>query len=97
MRHWYDTSCFVAPPNFTFGNTGRNIIIAPGYASWDFGAHKDFRITERTGLTFRGEFFNFLNKENFGYPGSSIGSATAGTISSVGPARQIQFALRLHR
>jgi hypothetical protein len=96
VRHWYDTSCFVAPPNFTFGNTGRNIITAPGYASWDFGAHKDFRLTEKTGLTFRAEFFNFLNKANFGYPGSSIGSATAGVISSVGPARQIQFALRLH-
>jgi hypothetical protein len=96
VRHWYDTSCFVTPPAFTFGNTGRNIIIAPGYASWDFGAHKDFRLTEKAGLTFRGEFFNFLNKANFGYPGSSIGSATAGVISSVGPARQIQFALRLH-
>ena len=39
---------------------------------------------------------NDLNKANFGYPSTSIGSLSAGTITSVGPARQIQFALRLH-
>ena len=96
VQHWFDTSCFKAPALYTFGNAGRNIMIAPGYWSWDFGAHKDFRLTEQFGLTFRAEFFNFLNKANFGYPSTSIGSLSAGTITSVGPARQIQFALRLH-
>ncbi len=94
---WYSTSCYVAPPIYTFGNAGRNVVIAPGYWSWDFGVHKDFRITEKIGLTFRGEFFNVLNNVNFAYPSLSIGSAAAGTITSiVGNARQIQFALRLH-
>ena len=96
VQHWFDTSCFVTPPAFTFGNAGRNIIIAPGYVDWDLGAHKDFHLTERFGLTFRAEFFNLLNKANFGYPNTSIGSLNQGIISSVGPARQIQFALRLH-
>ncbi len=94
---WYNTSCYVTPPIYTFGNAGRNVMIAPGYWSWDFGVHKDFRITERIGLTFRSEFFNILNNANFAYPSTSIGSAAAGTITSiVGNARQIQFALRLH-
>ena len=97
VTHWFQTSCYVAPPIYTFGNAGRNVMIAPGYWSWDFGAHKDFRVTEKIGLTFRGEFFNILNNANFAYPSTSIGSAAAGTITAiVGTARQIQFALRLH-
>jgi hypothetical protein len=97
VQHWYDTSCFVAPPIYTFGNAGRNIMIAPGLVTWDLGAHKDFRVTEKFGLTFRAEFFNILNKANFAYPGSSIGSLTAGTITNVTTTgRQMQFALRLY-
>ena len=97
IQKWFDTSCFVAPPLYTWGNAGRNIIIAPGLVTWDLGAHKDFRITERTGITFRAEFFNVLNKANFGYPNRSIGSLAAGTITSVvTTGRQTQFALRLH-
>ncbi|MCU1259759.1 MAG: TonB-dependent hemoglobin/transferrin/lactoferrin receptor family protein [Bryobacterales bacterium] len=97
IQHWYDTSCFVAPALYTFGNAGRNIVIAPGLVTWDLGAHKDFRITEGTGLTLRGEFFNVLNKANFGYPNTSIGSLAAGSITSVvTTGRQIQLALRLH-
>src|SRR5262249_33497719 len=54
IQRWSDTTCFAAPPNFTFGNAGRNIIIAPGLETWDLGAHKDFRVTEKFGLTYRG-------------------------------------------
>jgi hypothetical protein len=97
IQHWFDTSCFTAPALYTFGNAGRNIIIAPGLETWDFATHKDFSITERTGITFRAEFFNVLNKANFGYPNTSIGTLAAGTITRVVTnARQIQFALRLH-
>jgi hypothetical protein len=97
IQQWYQTSCFQAPALYTWGNAGRNIVIAPGLVTWDLGAHKDFSITERTGITFRAEFFNVLNKPNFGYPNTSIGNLAAGTITSVvTTGRQIQFALRLH-
>ncbi|MBV8820378.1 MAG: TonB-dependent receptor, partial [Acidobacteriaceae bacterium] len=97
IQRWFDPTCFTAPPLYTWGNAGRNIIIAPGLVTWDLGAHKDFAITERTGITFRAEFFNVLNKPNFSYPNRSIGSVAAGTITSVvTTGRQIQFALRLH-
>lgn len=97
INEWYDVSCFVAPPPYTFGNAGRNIIIGPGLATWDLGADKDFRLTERFGLQFRSEFFNILNRANFGFPNRNIGSPSAGTITDViTNAREIQFALRLH-
>jgi hypothetical protein len=97
IQRWFNPSCFTAPPLYTFGNAGRNIIIAPGLVTWDLGAHKDFRITEQLGITFRAEFFNVLNKANFGYPNTSIGSLAQATITSVvTTGRQTQFALRLH-
>ena len=97
LAQWYELSCFLAPPAFTFGNTGRNVLTGPGLATWDFSVNKDFRLTERLGLQFRTEFFNLLNHTNFGLPNSSIGSAAAGTITTViTNARQVQFGLRLH-
>jgi hypothetical protein len=97
IKQWYDLSCLVAPPVYTFGNTGRNVLIGPGFETWDLGADKDFRITERVGLQFRAEFFNALNHPDFGLPNGSIGSSAAGTITTViTNARQVQFALRLH-
>jgi hypothetical protein len=90
-------SCFKAPAQYTFGNAGRNILIGPGLGTWDLGAGKDFLFTEKAGVQFRSEFFNVLNRANFGLPNGSIGSAAQGTITSViTNARQIQFALRFH-
>ena len=97
INAFYDTSCFVTPALNTFGNAGRNILIGPGLGTWDLGADKDFALTERFALQFRSEFFNVLNRANFGLPNGSIGSAAQGTITTViTNARQIQFALRLH-
>lgn len=97
INAFYDTSCFVAPALYTFGNTGRNVLIGPGLGTWDVGADKDFLLTERFRLQFRSEFFNILNRANFGLPNGSIGSSAQGTITSViTNARQIQLALRLH-
>ncbi|MCS6952552.1 MAG: TonB-dependent receptor [Bryobacteraceae bacterium] len=96
VERFFDIGCFVNPPAFQFGNSGRNIIIGPGLATWDFAAQKNFRLTERVGLEFRGEFFNLFNRANFGLPNRFIGSRAAGTITRViTNAREIQFALRL--
>ena len=99
LTAYYDTSCFVNPPQYTFGNTGRNILIGPSYQTIDAGLHKDFHIREALGMQFRAEFFNLFNTANFGFPNNSIGSAAAGRISSLATgatARQMQFALRFH-
>jgi outer membrane receptor protein involved in Fe transport len=97
VAEFYDVACFVDPEIYTFGDTGRNVLIGPGLFTWDLGANKDFRLTEKFGLQFRSEFFNLLNRPNFDLPNGSIGSSAAGTITNeLTNARQIQFALRLH-
>jgi hypothetical protein len=97
IGEWFDTSCFVNPPLYTFGNTGRNILIGPGLFTWNLGLGKNFRLNERLGLQFRSEFLNLFNRPNFGFPNAKIGSSSVGTITSVVTnAREIQFTLRFH-
>ena len=55
-------------PRFPFGNAGRNVARGYSFHNPDMGLHKDFRLAEGRRLEFRGEFFNLLNKTNFGAP-----------------------------
>jgi hypothetical protein len=62
----------------------------------DAFAARSFAIREQISVQFRSEFFNITNSAHFGNPGLTIGTPTAGQITSdASPDRQIQFALRL--
>jgi hypothetical protein len=99
---WFDTSfnradaAWGVPANFTFGNSGRNILFGPGRINVDYSLFKDFAISERWKLQFRTEFFNLFNTPQFDLPNTAIGNTNAGTITRiVGNPRQVQFGLRL--
>lgn len=102
---WFDTTAFVNPPDFTFGNIGRTLpdVRAPGTVNWDLSLIKNTRVTERVNLQFRAEAFNFLNHVNLGLPNQSFSagadgknrSATFGTITSARDARSVQFGLKV--
>jgi len=103
---WFDPSAFLAPlntaPNLGFyGNLGRNTLIGPGLATWDFSVLKDTRIREQLNLQFRAEIFNLLNRANFNQPNAVVFtpsgiSPTAGVITSTTTtSRQVQFGLKL--
>ena len=86
----------------TYGNASRNILTGPGLASLDMSLFKTTRISERWGLQFRAEFFNVLNRANFGIPGvimlttSGAPSPSAGVVTSTATtSRQIQFGMKL--
>lgn len=70
---------------------------APPTRTVDVSLARRFPILgDRVQLQFRAEAFNVLNTPQFGFPNASIGSPTAGRITStVGDNRQMQFALRL--
>lgn len=104
VDRWFDTSAFVplsatpgAPgfvPNTIFGNSGIGVVRGPGYVNLDFNLAKSFLITEKWSAQLRGEFFNALNRANFGVPGVTTG-AGFGQIVNANDARIIQFALKL--
>jgi hypothetical protein len=98
-QRWFDTSCFVVPSlqgPFSIGDSGRNILRGPRLFEWDLGLYKDFNFAERRRLQFRSEFFNFTNSPNFGLPAATINAGTPGVITSAGPARIIQFGMKLY-
>ena len=89
-------ACLGTPRQFTFGNSGRNVLRGPGRVNLDLSLFKAFPILERVQLQFRAEFFNLFNTPQFDLPFATIGSPGAGTVTSlVGNPRQIQFGLRL--
>jgi hypothetical protein len=104
---WFDPNAFLAPPAGSgfYGNLGRNTLIGPGLATWDFSAFKTTTLRERLALQFRAEIFNLLNRANLNTPNlitftsSSSGtkvSGTAGAITSTSTtSRQLQFGLKL--
>lgn len=109
-NQWFNPNAFIGPPSGSgfYGNLGRDTLIGPGLATWDFSALKDTRLTERLDLQFRAEFFNLLNRANFNTPNliaftpgatataAGVASPTAGAVTSTSTtSRQIQFGLKL--
>ena len=100
--HYYGVSGFTLPPPGFYGNLGRNTLIGPGLNEVDLDLVKETAISERLRLAFRAEFFNLLNRANFGLPLISVFNSNGtvkgsyGSISqTVTTSRQIQFGLKL--
>jgi hypothetical protein len=102
-NQWFNPAAFLAPPNNSgfYGNLGRDTLIGPGLATWDFSLLKDTPLREGCNLQFRAELFNLLNRTNFNTPNAIAFtptgvSPTAGVITSTSTtSRQIQFGLKL--
>ncbi len=103
---WFDPNAFLAPANVPsnlgfYGDVGRDTLIGPGLATWDFSVLKDIRIRERLNLQLRSEIFNLLNRANFNQPNAVVFtpsgvSPTAGVITSTSTtSRQVQFGLKM--
>jgi hypothetical protein len=100
---YFNPNAFIVPDSGTYGNLGRNTLNGPGLSTLDLSLRKNTAITEKLNLQFRSEFFNVLNRTNFGTPNtvvyssaSSAPSPTAGVITTTATtSRQIQFGLKL--
>jgi len=104
---WFDTSVFAKPAAGTFNTQRvRDLIYQPGFQNWNIGLFKAFPITERAGLQFRAEAFNFINHPNWG-GGSGGGvnfnptSSTFGKVTTKGGGvgggeRNLQLSLRAY-
>jgi Carboxypeptidase regulatory-like domain/TonB-dependent Receptor Plug Domain len=85
---------FLQPGQYSYGSSGRNEYRAPDQVNVNLTLAKTLRLAERMNLEIRADFFNILNHAEFGYPSTSIGSATFGQISTTGDPRIIQLAGR---
>lgn len=98
IARWFDTSAFVAPAQFTFGNAGRSIVRGPGFANLDMSLSKEFSLAivrEAMSLQIRVDAANVLNHPNFGQPNAGIGAQGAGGIFSALAPRSLQLGARL--
>jgi len=59
-----------------FGDSGAGILLGPGQFNFDVTLRKQIRITEKSSLQLRAEFFNFLNHPQFN---SLAGAGTGNT------------------
>jgi hypothetical protein len=101
LNQWFNTSCFVQPPAFTFGDESRldPVIRAPGVADWDASAYKSFPVNHdgNINVQFRAEAFNLFNRVQFGYPGTTQGTSNFGVVTTQqNNPRLLQFSLRIN-
>jgi hypothetical protein len=91
---WFDKTAFVAPPDFTFGNSGRGILRGDHVWNVDFSLFKRFAVgTSR--FEVRAEAFNLLNSVYFDRPNTTIDTAAGGRVTATANnARQMQFGLK---
>jgi hypothetical protein len=100
-NQWFNPNAFVLPVAGTYGDLGRGTFTGPGLADLDVSLFKNIAIAEGRRLQFRAEFFNVLNRANFGTPNAIAFSGTtispsAGLITATATtSRQIQFGLKL--
>jgi hypothetical protein len=94
VAEWFNTSCFAAPPAYTFGNSGIGHLRGPGLNNWDFSIAKDTRIGENEARRFRleADFFNLTNSAHFNNPNTTFGNSGFGAIGGDRlPPRLIQL------
>jgi outer membrane receptor protein involved in Fe transport len=66
--NWLNPAAFADAAPGTWGNTGRNAYVGPGYGDVDFSVFKNTHITERITTQFRVEMFNLFNRTNYAPP-----------------------------
>jgi hypothetical protein len=91
---WLNPASFSLSPTGTFGNSGRDSLLAPGYVDVDAAVVRYFNITERQKFELRFEFFNVMNHVNFSAPDNYFTDPTFGQILSDVSPRILQFALK---
>ena len=92
---FFNTDVFTRPAQYQLGNAGRNILIGPGSRNIDLSVNKEFRVAEKKSVQFRAEFYNSTNHPNWGNPGTTLGTASFGVITSNSNLpRDIQLGLK---
>jgi hypothetical protein len=97
VNEWFNTACYVAPPDFTFGNESRvdSQARSAGAANFDFALHKIFKVYEQVTGNASLETFNLFNRAQFALPDSNLNDGAFGTVArQANLPRTLQVSLR---
>ena len=98
INEWFNPGAFVEPNAYTFGDSGRNVLLGPSYKDLDISLSKSFPINklgEGAKFEIKADAVDSLNNPNFGFPNSSIGTFGVGVISSANTSREFQLGAHL--
>ena len=97
-QRWFDTSAFVRPEGFRYGNGGRNTIEGPGVVNLDISLRRVLQVRDEETLEVRLEAFNSLNRANFNPRArdgiTQFGTPEFGVVGRALAGRQLQLALK---
>jgi hypothetical protein len=95
VGRWFNTSAFVAAPQFAIGTSSRNPVRGPSYRNLDLALMRRVPLRAGTALELRAEVFNATNTPPLGAPNTTAGAAAFGTITTAGDPRVVQLAVKL--
>lgn len=102
---WFDASAFTTPPPGRFGNSGVNILEAPGLNLHHLSVVKEFRVTERLRVNYQAMITDIFNTPHFAFPAANIsvpgqvarvtGLQGGGSPREKSASREVQMRLRI--
>jgi outer membrane receptor protein involved in Fe transport len=78
-----NAAAFSLPATGQQGSLGRNSLRGFPAHQLDLAVRREFNLTEKLRLQFRGEAFNLFNTPNFGTPAASFGTPNFGIVQSM--------------
>jgi hypothetical protein len=98
VNQWFNPDAFrlvscanaAIPEVCHYGNAGTGILEGPAFKNVDFSAFKNFTITERFRLQFRGEFYNLFNTPQFNVPNRTL-NTQGGFLPQRAPSGSITY------
>ena len=93
-HQYFNKSAFTQEALGTQGNSDPRFFHGPGQINFDMGVQKSVPLHESMSLLIRGEFFNALNHANFLNPSGNYSSSLMGLVTSAGPGRIGQVAMK---
>ena len=97
VKEWFNTSCFVVPAPFNFGDESRTDpqLRGPSFTQFDTALEKHNQVKDLD-VMFRAEAFNLFNTIHFWMPDTNANDLTFGQVqSTTGTPRVLQFALKI--
>ncbi len=79
---WFNPAAYANPVPGTFGNSGRNTLVGPGFTDVDLSIAKDFPLRfEGMNLEVRADMYNMLNHVNYANPDADVGYTSTGALA----------------